>query len=266
MTRHLHTHRKSAAVLSAVLLVAAPAPAQQRSPATIARAQAQQILASRFSPAGGEGLPVKCGLPVLSAAIQSRATLSAGERSALATLLGRAELQTSVVADSPRFRFHFDTTGTDAPALLDSAGHRIAGTARAFVDSAIAIMANVYRYETGTLGFHPPPGDGTLGGGSDEFDVYIYDVSGAYGAGTYGVTTPDIAVQEGGTSSTFMEIHNDFAFVSPPANRGIPSLRVTLAHEFHRSAPTGSGRTTCGSMKSRRCGWRTSSITARTTI
>ncbi len=240
MTDHLHTQGKAAAVFSAFLLLAAPAPAQLRSPATILRAEAERILATRFSPAGSEGLPVKCGLPILSAAIHQRTSLGAEERSALATLLQRSELQTSVVADNGRFRFHFDTTGTDAPALLDSAGHRIAGTARAFVDSAIAVMAHVYQYETGTLGFTPPPGDGTLGGGSDEYDIYIYDVSQVYGPGTYGVTNPDIAVAEGGTSSTSIEIHNDFAFVSPPQNRGIPSLRVTLAHEFHHAIQIGS--------------------------
>jgi hypothetical protein len=237
MTDHVHTQGRAApaAVFFAVLVLATPAPAQQRSPATILRAEARRILATRFSPAESEGLPVKCGLPTLSAAIHHRATLGADERSALATLLQRAELQTSVVADSGRFRFHFDTTGTDAPALLDSSGHRIAGTARAFVDSAIAIMGHVYRYETGTLGFHPPPGDGTLGGGP-EYDIYISNL----GPTTYGLTNTDDFVANGSTSSTYMEIHNDFSFVSPRENRGIPSLRVTLAHEFHHAIQIGS--------------------------
>ncbi len=199
------------------------------------RTEAHRILTSRFSAAGSEGLPVKCGLPILSTAIRERASLGADERSALASVLQRAERQTSIIADSGRFRFHFDTTGADAPALLDAAGQRVPGTARAFVDSAVAIMAHVYQFEIGTLGFQAPPNDGTIGGGP-EYDIYIYDL----GPDTYGLTTPDVFVAEGGMSTTFMEIHNDFSFVSPPANRGIPSLRVTLAHEFHHAIQIGS--------------------------
>jgi hypothetical protein len=239
MTRHPHTQAKAAPLFMALIVLAMPATAQIRPSGTNMRAEARRTLATRFSPAGSEGLPVKCGLPILSAAIHQRATLGAQERSALNSLLERPDLQTSVVADSSRFRFHFDTTGTDAPALLASDGTRIPGTARAFVDSAIAIMAHVYQYETGTLGFHPPPGDGTLGGGP-EYDIYIYNL----GSSTYGFTTPDIPPDipevEGGTYSTSIEIHNDFSFVTPPANRGIPSLRVTLAHEFHHAIQIGS--------------------------
>jgi hypothetical protein len=236
MTEHPHPQAKAAAVIVALIVLAIPAPGQQPPLATNIRAEAHRTLATRFSTARSEGLPVKCGLPILSGAIHHRATLSADERLALTSLLQRSERQTSIVADNGLFRFHFDTVGVDAAALLDSAGNPIPGTARAFVDSAIAIMAHVYQYETGTLGFHAPPSDGTLGGGSDEYDIYIYDL----GPDTYGLTTPDMLVAEGGTSSTFIEIHNDFSFVTPRANRGIPSLRVTLAHEFHHAIQIGS--------------------------
>ena len=222
----------------ALLLLAGPAGSRERPAAANIRAEALRVLATRFSPAGSDGLPVKCGLPILSAAIHDRATLGAGEQLALNSLLQRPNLQTSILADSGRFRFHFDTTGAQAPALLDSAGNRVPGTARAFVDSAIAIMTHVYYYETGTLGFQAPPDDGMLGGGP-EYDIYIDDP----GPDTYGLTTPETAILDGGISSrfsTFIEIHYDFSFVTPPANRGIPSLRVTLAHEFHHAIQIGS--------------------------
>ena len=238
MTENSHTRGKAAAVFLALLLLAAFARAQQHPPAANSRAEALQTLATRFSPAGREGRPVKCGLPFLSAAIRERATLGAGQQLALNSLLQRPDLQTSILADGGRFRFHFDTTGTQAPALLDSAGRRVPGTARAFVDSAIAIMTHVYHYETDTLGFQAPPGDGTLGGGP-EYDIYIDDP----GPDTYGLTTPETGISDGGISqkfSTFIEVHYDFSFVTPPANRGIPSLRVTLAHEFHHAIQIGS--------------------------
>jgi hypothetical protein len=239
MTGYLQLAQRAAAVISALVFLCVPAPAQQGPLTTNMRAEAHRILVTRFSTSAREGLPDKCGLPILSAAIHGRSSLSANERSALASLLQRSERQTNVVADNGLFKFHFDTTGADAPALLDASGKRIPETARAYVDSAIAIMAHVYSEETGPLGFQRPPPDGTLGGGS-EYDIYIYDISPVYGFGTYGLTTPDVAIAEGGTSSTFIEIHNDFSFVTPAANRGIPSLRVTLAHEFHHAIQIGS--------------------------
>ncbi len=220
------------ALMAGLIMTAVMARAQGHVSGTTNRAEARRILGARFLQ--GAGLHEKCGLPVLSAALGARSSLSTEEISALRSLLDRSERQTSIVADGGLFRFHFDTTGTNAPALLDGQGTRIPGTARAFVDSAISIMAHVYAYETGTLGYAPPPTDGTLGGGS-EYDIYIDDMG-----DTYGVTTPDDAVADGGTSSSSIEIDNDFSFVVPDSNRGIPSLRVTLAHEFHHAIQIGS--------------------------
>ncbi|HTY58497.1 MAG TPA: MXAN_6640 family putative metalloprotease [Bacteroidota bacterium] len=221
--------------LALMLLLAAPAiPSGQVARAGGTRAEALRTLGDRLSQGRTSGLPTKCGLPAVAAAVRAGASLSTQERLALFSVLQRQERQTSLVTVDHLFKFHFDTTGIDAPAILDSAGRRIPGTARAFVDSAASIAGNVYRYETGTLGFLPPPADGTLGGGP-EYDIYIYNL----GSDTYGLTTPDNGIADGGTSSTFIEIHNDFSFVSPAANRGIPSLRVTLAHEFHHAIQIG---------------------------
>jgi len=221
------------AMLAILLLDADLSPGQQAGNTPSARTQALSVLAHRFGTSGMHG---KCGLPVISAAIRARASLLPEEGLALATILQRTERQTSIIADSGRFRFHFDTAGTQVPALLDASGNRIEGTARAFVDSAIAIITYVYAYETGTLGFRPPPSDGTLGGGP-EYDIYISHIG---ADGDYGFTTPDYAAGTGDTSSTFIDIDNDFSFVTPAANRGIPSLRVTLAHEFHHAIQIGS--------------------------
>jgi len=234
-----HPQGGTCTLIGTLIILAAQATAGDGIPLAATRAEAHRILATRFPTPRGAGLPDKCGLPVLSAAISQRASLSTGERSALSSLLDRLERQTSIVADNGLFKIHYDTTGPDSPALLDGAGNRIPGTARAYVDSTMAIISHVYQFETGTLGFSPPPNDGTLGGGP-EYDIYIYDLAATYGSGTYGLTTPDAAIAEGGTSSTFIEIDKDFSFVRPDANRGIPSLRVTLAHEFHHALQIGS--------------------------
>ena len=172
--------------------------------------------------------PDKCGLHVIAATMQHRRELSPGQRTALSILQTRPSLDTSIVAG--KFRIHFDTTGVNTPALLDSNYARIPGTAFAYADSVAAIAAYVYNYETSILGFPSPPSDGDLGGGP-EYDIYIENL----GDGSYGLTTPDIDGVDGGTSSTFIEIHNDFSFVTPSQNKGLPAMRVTIAHEFQHA-------------------------------
>ncbi len=178
------------------------------------------------------GEPVKCGLPVITAALHNRAALDAARSAALANIMVRPETQTSVLAG--KFKIHFDTTGIDAPTMLDAFHQPIHGTARQFADSVASILSFVYSFETGTLGYDPPPQDGTIGGGP-EYDVYIADLG-----NLYGVTNTDSAIGDGGTSTTFITIDNDFIFVNPPANKGLPAARVTLAHEFHHAIQIGS--------------------------
>jgi len=179
----------------------------------------------------GEGEPVKCGLSLLAAAYRNRALLPAAAKAALAALDLRPVLQTSIVAGG--FRIHFDTSGVNTPALLDAQNNRIPGTARIFVDSTAAIIAHVAANETGVLGFDPPPPDGGLGGG-DEYDIYIQELGLEYGE-----TVADAYTTQGGTCTNYMRIDNDFIFVTPSSNKGLPALRVTLAHEFHHAIQIG---------------------------
>ena len=84
-------------------------------------------------------LPEKCGLPAISFAIHNRDHLSNELKNDLQTVLTRPALQKSILVG--HFRVHYDTIGTDAPAMLDSLYQRIAGTADQFADS-VASIAN----------------------------------------------------------------------------------------------------------------------------
>ncbi len=178
-----------------------------------------------------EGEPVKCGLPAISNAVQARSHGTPVLSGASTILLARPEMQTSLVRNG--FRIHFDTTGINTPALLDGAGTAIAGSARAFVDSVFASLAYVAPIETGTLGYGALPPDEALGGGP-EYDFYIMELG-----SMYGYTTPDGSPPDGGTSTTYITIDNDFAFVHPAKNRGIPAMHVTVAHEMHHALQIG---------------------------
>jgi len=178
----------------------------------------------------------KCGFPVISYAIRHRDALNPEERSALQIVLDRPATQKSIL--SGLVRVHYDTTGAAAPAMLDSLYRQIPGTSDQFADSVAAIANYCMSFETQTLGYLPIPSDGDAGGGP-EHDIYITNL------GDYGYTTPDSALlikpdgQDGGTWTSFTTIDNAFQFVDPEYNRGLPALRVTLAHELHHSIQIG---------------------------
>ena len=178
----------------------------------------------------------KCGLPAISYAIKNRVRLSPEVRSALEIVLQRPANQKNILVGN--MRVHYDTTGDNAPAMLDSLYQKIPGTADQYADSVAAIANYCETYETQVLGYLPIPSDGEAGGGP-EHDIYVTDL------GDYGYTTPDsvlISKPDGGDGETwtsFTTIDNAFQFVDPPSNKGMPGLRVTLAHELHHSIQIG---------------------------
>lgn len=100
----------------------------------------------------------------------------------------------------------------------------------AWVNTMLAMMNQVWRYEIGTLGYRAPIGDGNRGGGgANRFDVYLKDIGSAR---YYGIT-----LAERPTSynrhlwSSYIVLDNDFAR-SQFGAKPIDSARVTAAHEF----------------------------------
>jgi len=173
----------------------------------------------------------KCGLPAIAYAMRLRDRLPAEVSSALSDIQARPITQKSILVGG--FRVHYDTTGSDAPGMLDSSYQVIPGTADQYADSVAAIANYCEVVETNILGYLPSPTDGSLGGGP-EYDIYVASL------GDYGYTTPDTTDKpDGATCSSFVTVDNSFQWVSPPANKGMPALRVTLAHELHHSIQIG---------------------------
>ncbi len=220
--------------LSLLLLAARPAPTTSGVPA-MEQAEALRTALSQalgIRPTAGEA--VKCGLPLITRALSARNSLSAQARSLLARLLQRTERQKQ--RTSGHFTVHYDTTGTSAAVLLGPDHLPSADPANAYADSVLSIANQVYDYEIGTLGYGPPPEDGIAGGGP-EYDLYVEDLGPEYGE-----TTPEIPLDnkpDGGQYITYITIDNDFSFVKPDSNIGLPALRVTLAHEFHHAIQLG---------------------------
>lgn len=219
-------------MLCLFVLVAAGSPANSQVVRVVTnnRGEALRLLSSELGQGTMEG-PIKCGLPIISAAKQRRAALSPSAQSALARLFARPTTDTSIFRNG--FRIHFDTLGLNTPALLDGQGNRIPGTALAFAESVGTALGFVQAVELGQLGYPGPLADGALGGGPEP-DLYIQLIGDSYGE-----TLNDVDPPEGGRTSAFMIIHNDFSFVRPASNRGIRGMKVTVAHEFHHMIQLG---------------------------
>ena len=178
-------------------------------------------------------LPEKCGLPILAAAIHDRHRLPPPLQSMLTILSTRPALETNRRAGP--FIIHYDTSGINAPAMLDANHQRIPGTTEQYVDSVASVLLYTDSIETQVLGYPFPPPDNLIGGGP-EYDIYVLEL----GSSFYGLTIPDDdTITEGGRSTTFLEIDNDYSFVTPDSNKGIPGLKVTVAHEFHHAIQLG---------------------------
>ena len=178
---------------------------------------------------------IKCGFAAITAARNLRDSLSGEMKIHLDRVLQRPSTQKSIVVGF--FRIHFDTVGDNTPVLLDSNRSPLPGGYAAFVDSVGAIANHVLGFETGPLGYLPPPSDNGAGGGN-EYDIYIQNLGNVYGYTDN--ETQVIPKPNGGTWTSFILIDNDFTFVSPHRNIGLPALRVTLAHEFHHAIQMGS--------------------------
>lgn len=159
----------------------------------------------------------------------------------------------SVISPNNIFKVHFDTTGFHAPSLKDLNQNGIPD----YVDSVCYYFEHVYDIYIDEFGFRSPfPDSG--GRGSDHYDVYLYDlgnsdptenqdssdytIGGIYGI-TSNATYDYISMEPFPRNYSYIMVDNDFAVTdsirrkgmrAQPAFRypGIPSLKVTIAHEF----------------------------------
>jgi len=178
----------------------------------------------------------KCGTSALVEVKDRWQDLNLAQQSAIGAALQRPLMHTSRLSASGRFRIHYDTTGVDQPAMLDSGGIRIPNSYDEFIDSVAASLDYSWVTEVQALGYDPPPPDNGQGGG-DEYDVYVIaQPSGVFG-GTYWESTDIISLGPPQRYSTYVVIDNDFAGYRTP---GLNGLMVTCAHELYHAIQIGS--------------------------
>jgi len=121
------------------------------------------------------------------------------------------------------FRIHYteDNTRGDAVPLTDSNSNGIPD----YVEDLASYCDNVYTQEVTTMGYADPTSKDGSAGGDNKFDIYVKNLSGAYGYTSYD-TSP---------SNAYIVIENDFSgFPSnlDPDGSQKGAMKVTIAHEF----------------------------------
>ncbi len=173
----------------------------------------------------------KCGFGLYVEAMRNWDKFDLIQKTNIQKSLERPKLQTSIITPSGKFRIHFDTTGVNAPFLIDESGNKIPNSWKMYVDSVAKYIDSVYNVEVNHLGFEFNFNDDTLGGGS-EYDIYIQNLSeGLYGETVFDPSSPLPRTGNAQRFLSYMRIDNSYS-ESYYYTRGINALKVTLAHEF----------------------------------
>ncbi|HTY57840.1 MAG TPA: MXAN_6640 family putative metalloprotease [Bacteroidota bacterium] len=182
-------------------------------------------------------IPLKSATPLLAFSHSRWQLLSLQTKAVISSAFQIAQSQKSRVSPSGHFRIHYDTSGTDTPALLNAGQTAdLPGTYEAYVDSVAAIFDYCWTFQIDSLGYSPPASDGGWGGGP-EYDIFIQNLD----YSTFGFTSFDDSTFIGNTTGAprywaCTTIDNDFLEYR---TQGMDALRATAAHEFQHAIHLG---------------------------
>ncbi|MCI0708286.1 MAG: hypothetical protein L0Y80_12480 [Ignavibacteriae bacterium] len=179
-----------------------------------------------------ERAPHKCATPLIMSAISQSVELISSEYIAPSGKMVKALQDKSRLSPSGLFRIHYDTTGINTPALLDSFNQPIPNSFEAYVDSVAKFFDYSWSVIIGPMMYEAPPFEN----GDSAYNIYIEDLP----VNFFGYTTPEgtidsTALYRRYTSS--ITIDNDFRFTRAT---GMDGLRITAAHEFFHAVQYGS--------------------------
>ena len=152
--------------------------------------------------------------------------------SILGELNVRQDMQDTIQSPEGFFSVHFDTVGYHAVYEPDVDVDPADGIPD-FVNRCAEALDYAWHIEIDTLGFDPPSSDYGIGG-SDNYDVYMFD-NGWWGMEFADGPAPDYPERpRAWYSHIFINPTFNFSDIQHDSCR-IPALRITTAHEFHHA-------------------------------
>lgn len=133
------------------------------------------------------------------------------------------------------FKIHYSVTpgDTNAVSTIDYNGN---GTPD-YVETLMYFLEEIWNYEILTMGYYPPPSDGTAGG-DDKYDIYLAKIS------AWGMCSPETMIGNN-PNSPFNEVNAWTSFVVIRNNfqsyewSEASILKNTAAHEYYHSIQNG---------------------------
>lgn len=162
---------------------------------------------------------IKCATPVFMMANRHKGELTNETQHLVDSFFStqpKFKLSQDYVSESGKFKFSFETVGSDAVPTADNNGNSIPD----YVEWAAEAADSSYRHEIETLGFTDPIPPGQT------YNISFENLGGAYGFATTDGTQP---------AGTRIVIENDFVGFpenTDPEGNQKGALKVTVAHEF----------------------------------
>lgn len=143
--------------------------------------------------------------------------------------------------DTEHFRIHYDLTGTHAADNTITNQNNIPD----YINTMADIFEEVYNHEITELGYTIPPYDGTDGGGSNLYDIYVQNIN--YYAQTYwdvfvGDNENSQNVTETNAYTSYIVMRNNYNSYRFLPNTELENIQVTAGHEFFHAIQVGYDR------------------------
>jgi hypothetical protein len=140
--------------------------------------------------------------------------------------------------ETEHFRIHYDLTKVGfidhSVDNADSDGDSVPD----YIETVAREFENVYDHEINELGYSVPPTDGTEGGGTNKYDIYVQSTN-AYGWTSFGQLVGDNENSteiENNAYSSYITIRNNY--IGFP-NTELENIQVTAGHEFFHAIQFG---------------------------
>ena len=153
-------------------------------------------------------LPLKCGTPLLKSIRERWQALTVLQQEQFRLYTATKAFHKQRVIGN--FHFYYDTTGTDAAAMLNSNNIPLEGTAEEYIDSLGVIFNYVKDIEINQLGYKSP-------------NAFLFPMT---------VEVLNLTTIYGDANGFKIRLDNDF---SDFPTVGLNAARVTAAHEFHHN-------------------------------